>query len=253
MARKTKDIAGHVPAYDPAWKVKKVQGLDLTGHKYGRLYVIRDSGERTKERNKKWLCCCGCGKLTTVAGGDLRKGSTTSCGCAREEAVAALKGKPRDYSSLVGNVYGKLTVLKDSGRRCGTNILYTCQCECGNITGVATRNLKKKNGITSCGCDSVTHGEAGHPLYRKADSANCRAKEYGQPDRLLASQVERLFDNHGWSCYYCGLQSTDHSVMTLDHVIPFARGGSNTIQNCVPSCACCNSSKGDMTAEEFTR
>jgi 5-methylcytosine-specific restriction endonuclease McrA len=82
-------------------------------------------------------------------------------------------------------------------------------------------------------------------------NANQKAKKLGLDECILASQIERLFDSHGWSCYYCGLQSVDHGVMTLDHFIPFMKGGSNTIQNCVPACFGCNASKGDRDPREF--
>ncbi len=238
--------------YDPQHEPKKVRGLDLTGHKYGRLYVIRDSGERCNG-NKMWLCCCECGVITTLPGCKLRSGNTTSCGCALKESRAARKGKASDRSSLVGNVYGDLTVLKDSGKRTsGRVIIYTCQCNCGNLTEVPSGDLKRKTRpTTSCGCVSVTHGESGHPLIHKAISANRRAKELGLDESILPSQIESLFDQHGWSCFYCGLQSIDHEVMTLDHFIPFANGGSNTIQNCVPACSACNSSKRDRDPKEF--
>ncbi len=127
-------------------------------------------------------------------------------------------------------------------------------CDCGK-THIAYKSHVKVGNTSSCGCKKIelltTHGQADHPLYHKACSANTTAKHYGQPDRLLPVQVEQLFDQHGWSCYYCGIQSTDTSVLTLDHVVPFARGGTNTIQNCVPACASCNSSKCDQTEQEF--
>jgi len=86
----------------------------------------------------------------------------------------------------------------------------------------------------------------------KAGAANAHAKRLGSDLRLTGEQVQNLFDSHGWCCYYCDVQSVDTSVMTLDHVIPFARGGQNTIQNCVPACAACNNSKNDKLEGEFT-
>ncbi len=42
-------------------------------------------------------------------------------------------------------------------------------------------------------------------------------------------------------CAYCFRKP---KRLTLDHVVPLIRGGSNAIENCVPACATCNSSKG---------
>lgn len=68
---------------------------------------------------------------------------------------------------LTGHVYNKLTVIEESDRKVGGRVYWVCRCECGNITHVATNNLR--NGHTkSCGCrkaelwDAVirTHGMA---------------------------------------------------------------------------------------------
>ena len=48
-------------------------------------------------------------------------------------------------------------------------------------------------------------------------------------------------------CYYCG--SPDN--MTIDHVHPLSRGGSNNIENLVPACRSCNSRKQNKTVEEW--
>ena len=159
-----------VPAYDPSWTPEKVWGLNLIGHRYGRLWVIRDTG-RVKRRSKTWLCSCSCGsgELKVVDGSAMRSGNTRSCGCILAEALAALKGKRRDRSSLIDRKFGRLTVTKDSGKRMPSgNIIYTCACECGNTTDVCASNLKAST--TSCGCllleKITTHGLAGHYLYQ---------------------------------------------------------------------------------------
>lgn len=46
-------------------------------------------------------------------------------------------------------------------------------------------------------------------------------------------------------CVYCGCDLTT-KTMTVDHVIPRARGGRNELSNLVPSCAPCNSRKGSL-------
>lgn len=50
-------------------------------------------------------------------------------------------------------------------------------------------------------------------------------------------------------CYHC--QQRFSSVdLTMDHVIPLARGGKSTKKNVVPSCKPCNTAKGYLTAAE---
>jgi hypothetical protein len=62
--------------------------IDLTGSRFGRLYVIGLAPE--KRYNKPaWLCRCDCGRVKVVAGNPLRTGKTRSCGCLHNELVAA--------------------------------------------------------------------------------------------------------------------------------------------------------------------
>lgn len=52
-----------------------------------------------------------------------------------------------------------LTVLEEVPERTSyQKILYKCQCECGNITNVATNHLLSGN-TQSCGCSRMSHGE----------------------------------------------------------------------------------------------
>jgi hypothetical protein len=55
--------------------------IPMAGKTFGRLSVIRDSGERTKYgKSVIWLCRCSCGARKKVWGNLLRKGLTRSCG-----------------------------------------------------------------------------------------------------------------------------------------------------------------------------
>lgn len=50
-------------------------------------------------------------------------------------------------------------------------------------------------------------------------------------------------------CHYCGAQ-VGAANLTLDHVVPVARGGKSTRSNCVPCCKECNSKKKAYTPAE---
>ena len=50
-------------------------------------------------------------------------------------------------------------------------------------------------------------------------------------------------------CHYCGRQ-VGAANLTLDHVVPVARGGTSTRGNCVPCCLDCNAKKGAATPAE---
>ena len=57
---------------------------------------------------------------------------------------------------------------------------------------------------------------------------------------------KRIFKRDGFECCYCGSQRN----LTIDHVIPKSRGGSNYWDNLVTSCSRCNSNKDNKTPEE---
>ena len=50
-------------------------------------------------------------------------------------------------------------------------------------------------------------------------------------------------------CHYCHRQVGAENL-TLDHVVPIARGGRSTRGNCVPCCFDCNAKKGAKTPAE---
>jgi len=52
------------------------------------------------------------------------------------------------------------------------------------------------------------------------------------------------YDNR---CFYCDCEE----VLVADHTTPLSRGGSDNIENIVPSCADCNNRKHTMTYDEF--
>jgi 5-methylcytosine-specific restriction protein A len=52
------------------------------------------------------------------------------------------------------------------------------------------------------------------------------------------------------TCYHCQ-QKFKPSELTMDHLIPIARGGKSDKKNCVPSCKDCNTKKGYKTRAEM--
>ena len=51
-------------------------------------------------------------------------------------------------------------------------------------------------------------------------------------------------------CHYCG-QSVPPKQLTLDHVVPLARGGRSTKGNCVAACKECNNRKKNLLPLEW--
>ncbi len=72
------------------------------------------------------------------------------------------------------------------------------------------------------------------------------------------------FEGRERVCYYCGLDEDEltyiwepsgvpnrNARLTVDHVLPISRGGTNDLDNLVLACQPCNVSKGNSTLDEF--
>lgn len=70
------------------------------------------------------------------------------------------------------------------------------------------------------------------------------AQPYGLAKRQTIYQST---ENH---CAYCGADGID-TFLILDHVTPKVLGGRSTIDNLIPACHSCNSSKGGRTLEQY--
>lgn len=51
-------------------------------------------------------------------------------------------------------------------------------------------------------------------------------------------------------CHYCQ-RTFPPKELTLDHIVPIARGGRSTKGNCVPACKECNNQKKDLLPLEW--
>jgi 5-methylcytosine-specific restriction endonuclease McrA len=63
---------------------------------------------------------------------------------------------------------------------------------------------------------------------------------------VTAKDLERLLS---FPCAYCGANEN----ITIDHVVPLARGGDHTIGNFLPACKKCNSRKRDSFIMEWRK
>ena len=59
-----------------------------------------------------------------------------------------------------------------------------------------------------------------------------------------------LLRRYDFKCGYCGADFAD-TDLSIDHLMPLCRGGSDVIENLIPSCISCNCSKRDKTLEEY--
>ena len=64
---------------------------------------------------------------------------------------------------------------------------------------------------------------------------------------ILRPTRKSIFTRDGHRCVYCG---ATHLPLTIDHVVPKVRGGTDTWDNLVCCCTKCNNLKGDRTPEQ---
>lgn len=92
--------------------------MDLTGQRFGRLTVLEYAGRKPSGKNQfktMWLCQCDCGNQKEIAGRDLKRGHTQSCGCLHREAVGNISRR-HGLSQQNQRLY---KVWKEMRYRCG--------------------------------------------------------------------------------------------------------------------------------------
>lgn len=69
------------------------------------------------------------------------------------------------------------------------------------------------------------------------------------------SQHKRLaiYLRDGLACCYCGAAVADGAQLTLDHLKPYSKGGSNDAQNLVTCCHRCNAARGNRSWTAFAK
>lgn len=121
---------------------------DITGKVFERLTAL----EPTKKRQGTaimWKCQCECGNTVYVSVASLNAGETKSCGCLQRDVTATIGSYRR--IDLTGQRFGRLVVLETTKERRGSSVVWKCQCDCGEIAYVSSRDLRGGR-VSSCGC-----------------------------------------------------------------------------------------------------
>lgn len=105
--------------------------------------------------------------------------------------------------------------------------------------------LKDKVDVLSVWEDKIKYGSAEleYPAILKLKHFVRRAPHFIHFSRQAIVKRDRQ------TCQYC-FKKLIPSEVTIDHVLPRSRGGTNSFTNCVVSCLQCNNKKGDKLLEE---
>lgn len=164
-------------------------------------------------------------------------------------------------NNLVGNKFGRLTVIRDSGKRDKSRgVIWECLCDCGNICNVRGWSLKSGN-TRSCGCfkkdeskERLTLKEEG-AINRIIRSYKSNAKKRNITWELSNKDIKDIIHK---PCFYCG-DIDKNKMITKGCTEGYMYNGidridSNkgyTISNIVSCCKICNIAKHDMSSKEF--
>lgn len=134
--------------------------IDITGQRFGRLVVIKQS--KTKGKQTCWDCVCDCGKTKTARSDLLRKGWTQSCGCLSSELT-----RERRLKKIAGQKFGMLTAIKriPASKSGDGRTRWLCKCDCGKTTKVVTNQLTTGH-TKSCGCRKEKMKGLDHPSWK---------------------------------------------------------------------------------------
>jgi hypothetical protein len=216
--------------------------INLTGKRFGQLFVISETEREQNDPHIKWLCQCDCGNISKVSGQSLRKGATKSCGCRQTNKL-----------NLLGCQFGRLKVLKQAGRSKNNSCLWVCQCDCGNIITVLASNLNKGN-TRSCGClRSLPKGQASKNLLLSSYKKGSKRRKLNW--ELTNTEFDVLTQEN---CFYCGVsplqkiqQPGAYGEYIYNGIDRVDNSKGYTIDNCVPCCKMCNYARRNMSFKEY--
>ena len=211
---------------------------DLTGKRFGSLLII-DRAKNDKWGHARWNYICDCGKKGVAAGGRLtyKKEPIIHRGCLT-------------FNDLSGQRFGSLLIIDraKSDERGKSRWNYICDCGKKGVV-VGFRLTCKKDPKNHCGCLSNQHNSDSKKTHGLSKTLEYDAEI--QHKRRIKKQNNNLAFNLSYAeslkiarpkldyCVYCG--STDN--LTIDHIIPINKGGTQNPKNLIRACRSCNSAK----------
>jgi 5-methylcytosine-specific restriction endonuclease McrA len=98
--------------------------------------------------------------------------------------------------------------------------------------------------MPSTGAQRESNGHRFGPRGEQVWRNNMRARAMGARGRIRTRDWRRLLARVGYRCLRCGRHEREVGPLTIDHVMPLAAGGGNTIHDVQPLCSHCNQGKG---------
>lgn len=95
----------------------------------------------------------------------------------------------------------------------------------------------------------MSYSEAAWAIWQDAQRYPNRVRRLRARCSANQNKRARVYARDGYRCVSCGTQEN----LTLDHIVPLARGGDNSFGNLQTMCFGCNNAKGDEDYAVFAR
>lgn len=156
--------------------------------------------------------------------------------------------------NLVGETFGRLTIVMPTNLRSNGSIIWICKCICNNVIDVPTYNLTRGH-TQSCGCLKSENASVVSKKYHKLPDNEAvlhrvynvyknSAKKRNLDFRLSLSEVKELIF---CKCYYCDSDPSNTQIFNKRSTgIPYSgidrvdNSKGYFIGNVVPCCKECN-------------
>ena len=137
------------------------------------------------------------------------------------------------FIDLTGKQFGRLTVIKDTGKKQGAEHLWECKCECGNT--LITRGVNLREGSTqSCGCLKQESDKK-----PKGNVIDMIGQKYGHLT-VIARAGSDKYGQALWECE-CDCGNPQHIVVL----------GGNLRKGHTVSCGCEKMSHGELIVNKL--
>lgn len=203
---------------------------DLRGKKHGRLLIIEHRIGLNKRSS--WLCRCECGKEKVIRSDGLK--ITQSCGCLQREAIRNIKTNKGWFKKGISHKWKR--GLNKKGKKSKSKCV---ECE---------KELSAQHVQRCQSCLGKSRRGKGNPRWKGGyenklwhnRQRRIKKKENGGSHTL--AEWEALKMRWGWMCLCCKKVEPE-ITLSVDHIIPLSKGGTDNICNIQPLCRNCNSRK----------
>lgn len=121
------------------------------GEKFNKLTILDKAEDEINIYGKKYAmvkCKCDCGEIVFARKDNVTSGLIKSCKKCKYKKIGKAKIK-----NIENQTFGKWKVLKETPERNSSGeVLWECQCECGEIQLIPSKNLRSKSSTQCIKC-----------------------------------------------------------------------------------------------------